>query len=195
MRALRTWIVTCVLMVILGPPAGLLWHAVSPHVRYVVVGGAPYPADPEGPGPIGTDMRFALITAGAGLLCGAVAYVLGGRRNDVALLLGLAAGGAAAAYLAWRTGHHIGLDSYRRAVRHAPDGRVVTGVPDLRATGILTFWPIVAVALYGVLELFVKRLVPRDAGEPGAGEPDEVVRGELDLQSAPARRDVDGREP
>ncbi|MFC0041974.1 hypothetical protein [Actinomadura rayongensis] len=195
MRALRTWIATCLLVAVLGPLAGLLWRAVAPTVKYVVVGGAPYLADPESRGPIGTDMRFALIAVIAGLGCGAVAYLRGGRGNDVPLLLGLAAGGAAAAVLAWRTGHMIGLGSYHRALRHAADGATVTGVADLRATGLLVFWPIAAVALYGVLELFVKRLSPRDGGEDGAGEPDEVAGGQLDLEPAPPRRDVDGREP
>ncbi|WP_235828386.1 hypothetical protein [Actinomadura rubteroloni] len=195
MRALRTWIATCLAVAVLGPLAGLLWRAVAPTVKYVVVGGAPYLADPESRGPIGTDMRFALIAVVAGLACGAVAYLAGGRGNDVPLLLGLAVGGTAAAVLAWRTGHLIGLGSYHRALGHAADGATVTGVADLRATGLLVFWPIAAVALYGVLELFVKRLSPRDGGERGAGEAGEVAGGQLDLESAPPRRDVDGREP
>ncbi|MFA1542235.1 hypothetical protein [Actinomadura monticuli] len=180
---------------LLGPLAGLLWAWTSPAVTYVIVQGEPLLAEPEGQGPIGIDARFALIALAAGILCGAAAYLAGGRGNDVALLLGLAAGGCAAAVLAWRTGHMIGLADFQDAVRHARDGTTVTGVADLRARGVLMFWPVSAVAAYGLLELAVRRLPAGDRGDAGAGEPDEVGGDELDLESAPAGGDVDGREP
>lgn len=63
-----------------------------PEVSYVVVQGEALLAEPESQGPIGIDARFALIALAAGVLCGVVAYLAGGRGNDVALLLGLAAG-------------------------------------------------------------------------------------------------------
>ncbi|TDD83045.1 hypothetical protein E1298_21905 [Actinomadura rubrisoli] len=182
-------------MALLGPPAGLLWAKIAPKVTYVIVQGQPLLADPEGQGPIGIDARFALIALVAGLLCGVAAYAAGGRRNDVALILGLAVGGAAAAVLAWRTGHMVGLDAFHRAARHGRDGSTVTGVADLRAKGLLVFWPLPAVAAYGLLELVFRRLPAGDGGQAGAGEADEVGGQELDLQSAPSGRDVDGREP
>ncbi|XRQ02810.1 hypothetical protein ACN3XK_40185 [Actinomadura welshii] len=181
-------------MALLGPLAGLLWAWTAPEVTYLVVQGDVVLADPEGQGPIGVDARFALICLVAGLLCGAAAYRAGGRGNDIALLLGLAAGGAAAAVLAWRTGHALGLAEFQEAVRTARDGTTVTGVAELRAKGLLVSWALPAVAAYGLLELAVKRLPAGDRGEPGAGEADEVGGYELDLQSAPAGRDVDGRE-
>ncbi|MDL4770988.1 MULTISPECIES: hypothetical protein [Thermomonosporaceae] len=194
-RALRTWVVTSAVVALLGPLAGLLWYAVVPAVRFVVIQGRPLLADPEGQAPIGIDARFALIAAAAGVGCGALAYLRGGRDNDVPLLLGLAVGGAVASVLAWRVGHQIGLGGFHTAVRGAPDGRVVTGPADLRATGVLVFWPLLAVAAYGLLELFIKRLPAGDVGEAGAGDPDEVGGGELDLEPAPPGRDVDRREP
>ncbi|MEW2356613.1 hypothetical protein [Spirillospora sp. NPDC029432] len=192
-RTLRTWAVTTLIIALLGVPAGLLWAEISPKVTYVVVQGRALLADPEGQGPIGVDGRFALIALVAGLACGAAAYLAGGRGNDIALLFGLAAGGLAAALVAWRLGQHIGLDAFQRAVRRAPDGRTLTGAAELRATGLLVLWPMVAVGLYAVLEGLVKRLPAGDSRGSGAGEPDEVGGGELDLQSAPAGRDVDGR--
>lgn len=186
--------VTALVMTLLGPLAGLLWAGIAPEVTYVVVRGETLFAEPEGQGPIGVDGRFALICFVTGLLCGAAAYAAGGRRNDIALLLGLAFGGCAAAVLAWQTGHLIGLAEFQDAVRTARDGAVVTGVAELRAKGFLVFWALPAVAVYGLLELAVRRLAPGDRGEPGPGEPDEVGGRELDLQSAPAGRDIDGRE-
>jgi hypothetical protein len=191
-----TWAVTVVAVAALGPLAGLLWAKTVPEVTYVVVQGEPLLADPEGQGPITVDARFALIALVAGALCGIAAYIAGGRvGNDIALLLGLAVGGAAAAVLAWKTGHMIGLGDFQDAVRGARDGTTVTGVADLRAKGVLVFWALPAVALYGLAELVVRRLPAGDRGQPGAGEADEVGGDEFDLESAPTGGDVDGREP
>ncbi|MEU5879663.1 hypothetical protein [Spirillospora sp. NPDC047279] len=194
-KAFRTWWVTTVLVTVLGPFAGLLWAAVAPAVEFVVVQGEPVFADPEGQGPIGVDGRYTLIVAVAAIACGGLAYLRGGRGNDVPLILGLAAGGIVAAVIAMKVGHQIGLSDYEAAVRRAKDGATVTGVAELRATGLVTVWPILAVGTYGVLELIVKRLPAGDRGEPGAGEPDEVAGGKLDLEAAPAGGDVDRREP
>jgi hypothetical protein len=193
-RQLTTWLVTTAIVTLLGPLAGLLWGNTIPKVTYVIIQGEPLVADPEGEGPVGIDGRFALIGLVAGLLCGIAAYAARGRRNDIALILGLAAGGAAASVLAWQTGHLIGLGHFHDAVRHGRDGATVTGVADLRAKGVLVFWPVVAVAAYGLLEVLVRRLPPGDRGDGGAGEGDEVGGDELDLESAPTGRDVDGRE-
>ncbi|MES9540266.1 hypothetical protein [Actinomadura sp. NPDC000600] len=193
-RLLAIWAVTSAVVTLLGPLAGLLWAAVAPKVTYVVVQGEALLAQPEDQGPITIDARFALIAAVAGIACGAVAYLAGGRDNDSALLLGLAVGGAAAAVLAWKTGNLVGLGHFEDVVRHGRDGTTVTGVADLRAKGLLTSWALPAVAVYGLLELVVRRLPAGDLGDAGAGEADEVGGGELDLESAPAGRDVDGRE-
>ncbi|MFG2000120.1 hypothetical protein ACGFNU_13310 [Spirillospora sp. NPDC048911] len=194
-KALRTWAVTTVVVTLLGVLAGLLWSKIVPTVEYVVIQGKPLLADPEGQGPVGMDGRFALIVVLAGIGCGGLAYLAGGRDNDLALVLGLAAGGLAAGFLAWKVGHQIGLADYEHAVRTAKEGASVDGVAQLRATGIVTFWPILAVGTYGVLELFVRRLPAGDRGEPGTGEPDEVGRGQLDLQATAPGGDVDRREP
>ncbi|WP_243718552.1 hypothetical protein [Actinomadura sp. KC06] len=194
MRFLVTWAVTAAIVTLPGPLVGVLWAKTIPEVTYVIVQGEPLLAEPEGQGPIGIDARFALIALVAGLLCGVAGYLAGGRGDDIALLLGLAVGGGAAAFLAWKTGHMIGLDDFQDAVRTARDGTTVTGVADLRAKGVLVFWALPAVATYGLLELILRRLPAGDGGEAGAGEADEIGGDEFDLQSAPAGRDVDGGE-
>lgn len=193
-RTLRIGVSTAAAMAVLGVPAGFLWAATAPTVRYFVVRGAPVLADPEGQALIGIDGRFALITAIAGLLCGVGAYIAGGRDNDVPQMLALTAGGLIAALLAWRIGHQIGLGTFERTLRTAANGTVTDGAADLRARGVLLAWPLVAVATYGMLEVMVARLVPRDGGDDGSGEVDQVVGDELDLKAAPTARDVDGRE-
>jgi hypothetical protein len=191
---LRTWAATTLIIALLGIPAGLLWAEISPKVTFLVVEGRALLAEPEGQGPIAVDGRFAVIAAVAGLVCGVAAYLAGGRGNDLALLFGLAAGGLAASLLAWRLGQQIGLEAFQDAVRRAADGRTVTGAARLRATGLVVVWPLVGVAVYGSLEAMVKRLPAGDPRDGGSGEADEVGGSELDLQSAPAGRDVDGRE-
>ncbi|MBO2442225.1 hypothetical protein J4557_32340 [Actinomadura nitritigenes] len=191
---MTTWLVTTAIVTPFGPLAGLLWANTIPKVTYVIIQGEPLIADPEGEGPVGIDGRFALIGLAAGLLCGIAAYAARGRRNDIALILGIAAGGVAASLLAWKTGHLVGLGHFDDVVRHGRDGDTVTGIADLRAKGVLVFWPVAAVAAYGLLEVLVRRLPPGDRGDGGAGEGDEVGGDELDLESAPTGRDVDGRE-
>ncbi|RMI41369.1 hypothetical protein EBO15_23155 [Actinomadura harenae] len=155
---MQTAVVTTLAIAVLGPVAGVLWHAVSPTVTFVVVRGEAYFADGESQAPIGTDARFALIGIVAGLLCGLVAYRFGGRDNDVPLLVGLALGGTAAALLAWWVGHRFGLAHYQHVLRTGADGTEVKGPPDVRARGLLVFWPLAAVAAYAALEVIVKRL-------------------------------------
>ncbi|MEV5575183.1 hypothetical protein AB0L06_34530 [Spirillospora sp. NPDC052269] len=156
--AVRTSVVTTALVAVLGPVAGLVWHAVAPAVGFVVVHGEPFIADGESQAPIGTDVRLALIGLVAGLLCGLVAYWFGGRDNDVPLLIGLALGGTAASLLAWWVGHRFGLSHYQHVLRTGADGTEVRGPADVRAKGVLVFWPLAAVATYAVLEILVKRL-------------------------------------
>jgi hypothetical protein len=195
-------VVTAVISAVLGALAGLLWAAISPHVTYVSVGGRAFLSDAESPAVIGTDGRFALITAGLGLLCGLVAYLAGGRGNDLALVVGLTVGGLMAALLTWRVGHQIGLEHFHRMVRAGEQTRAFNGPADLRAKGVLVAWPFVALVAYGLLEVtdVARRMRPRqsrpagDVGGAGAGEQDQVGGGQFDLQAAPTGRDVEGRQ-
>jgi hypothetical protein len=199
-RPLRIWMTTSLMVALLGPPAGLLWAAISPPVRYVIVDGEALLADPETQALIGAEGRFAVMTALAGLVCGAIGYAAGGRRRDIPLVLGLAAGGLAAGLLAWRVGHLVGPDSLERLTRGGADGRMAVGPADLRAFGVLVFWPLLAVVAFGLLEATdvagrASGLGPGDAGGEPGGQPDQVGGSQFDLQAAPAGGDVDGGEP
>jgi hypothetical protein len=209
-RQLLTGTVTTLVVALLGAPLGLVWRAISPPVRYVVADGEPILANPESQALITTDGRFALLTVLAGVLCGVVAYVAAGRGTDVAVVAGLALGGIAAAVLTWRVGHQIGLDTFERLVARSADGTTVTGVADLRAAGVVVFWPIAAAGVFGLCEAidFMGRHrvdVPPPGpdvplpfgygGGPSVGQPDQVGGDQLDLQSAPAGGDKDRTEP
>jgi hypothetical protein len=206
-RQVRIAAVTAVVSAVLGALAGPAWVWLSPHVKYLSASGRPFLADPESAAVIGTDGRFALITAGIGLLCGIVAYVAGGGDNDLALVAGLTVGGLVAALLAWRIGHQFGLDTFHRMVRAGDQTRVFDGPADLSAKGVLFAWPFTALVVYGLLEATdVGRRArpegvppgsppPGDGGGARAGEQDQVGGGQFDLKAAPTGRDVDGRKP
>jgi hypothetical protein len=204
-RQLRTGTLTTVVVALLGAPLGLLWQAISPSVRYAVVNGEAVLLDPETQALISTDGRFAILAGLAGIGCGAGAYFAAGRNTDVAVVTGLAIGGAAAAVLAWRAGHQVGLGTFESMVAGSADGAVITGVADLRALGVVVFWPVVAVGVFGLCDAVdlagrhrhVPDLGPAfgDGGGTGPPEPDQAGGGRLDLQAAPTGRDKDRAEP
>lgn len=129
---------------LLGAPIGLLWSTLAPRARVVVLAGGPDLVDPNTKAFIAADGTFLLLTGAAGLLCAILALMLGGRRHGAATALGLAVGGLAAAYLAWRVGHRIGLADFRRAAR-GPVGTSALLNLSLRAKGVLVSWPLMGV--------------------------------------------------
>jgi hypothetical protein len=196
---LRIGIVATLVMAALGVPAGLLWTAVAPRTTYVIAGGKAIIGDPESQALIAADGWFAVLTALAGLACGVVAYVLAGRYRETGLLAALGVGGAAAGLVAWWVGSMVGRSSFQHQLRTARDGTTAKGALDLHAAGVVIAWPLIAIVVFGLLEaLDVARRESRAAagyrGGAGAGEPDQVGGGELDLQASPPRRDVDGGE-
>ncbi|GAA0323659.1 hypothetical protein NE235_05180 [Actinoallomurus spadix] len=199
---IRIGLLAALAITVLGVPIGLLWVAIAPRTVYLVSGGKGVLADPESQTLIAADGWFAVLTAAAGLLCGLTAYLLAGRWGEPGLLAGIAAGGAAAAVVAWRLGHLFGASAYDHALRTAGDGARAGAPLGLHAYGVLLAWPLIAVVAFGLLEALDVanresrgRLAAGDAGGRSPGEADQVGGGELDLQAAPTGRDVDGREP
>ncbi|MCD0450830.1 hypothetical protein LO762_16755 [Actinocorallia sp. API 0066] len=195
-RNLGIWAAVTGAVALVGVPVGLLWTRLADRPLYLVVDQRPHLLDPESETLITADGRFALLAVGAGVLTGLLAYWRGGRGADLSLVLGLFTGGVLGALLAWWLGHRFGLTAFTEAVATGADGTRVRAPLDLGARGVLTLWPLAAVAVFGVLEAIdaARRLPAADRGEPGPGEPDEVGGGEFDLQAAPPGRDVDGRE-
>jgi hypothetical protein len=204
-RQLLTATVTTLGIALPGALVGLVWQAISPSVRYVVLDGKPTLADPETQALISTDGRYAILTALAGVVCGAVGYLAAGRGTDLAIAGGLAIGGIGAALLAWRLGHQIGLPAFQQAVRGAKDGAFAAGPASLHATGALVFWPILALGVFAVCEAMDlagrhrvvadEELFPGYGGPPGGGQANQVGGGKLDLQAAPTGGNEDGGKP
>ncbi|MBP2702312.1 hypothetical protein JOL79_00695 [Microbispora sp. RL4-1S] len=154
MRHLRvnpaTIALTVLASALLGVVAGFVWAALAPATRYVLVDGGPQPADPETQTLIAADGWFAVVTGAAGLLCAAVAYLLA-RRRPVEALTGLTAGGLLAAYVALLVGGTV-----KGVVRaSAPGGLTTTTSLGVTAHGVLLAWPLLATALFWLIEFLV----------------------------------------
>lgn len=134
-----------VLLALFAPLIGLLWAHVSPELSVTkVLSGSEVPFKAE----IGDDVWFLLIAGLAGAATGWVAYAVGGRGPGV--VLGLVFGGLGAAAVAARVGflaQRAHLLGQMRA--HGVNPLYYDALEfKLRALGVVTAWPIAAVAVF-----------------------------------------------
>jgi len=155
-------------LVPLGAVAGLLWSAIAPAAQYVVTEAGPRLADPETQALIEADGWFAVITAAFGLLTGAAAYAVG-RRAPVGALLGLVAGGCAAAYVALLVG-----GAAAETARAADEGITMISSLDVTAPGVLVAWPLFATVVFGAIEFVIGYPPPGETAYPPPGEATET---------------------
>jgi hypothetical protein len=163
---------TVLISLALGPVVGLVWWLVAPEVSVGVRGGQSVLNAAEVRKLFGVDASFAAVGAVAGLLLGAVTFIRH-REHPTAMLAGLVGGGVVGSLVAWQVGSTLGPGPLGERTDGAADG-VTLAVPlDLEATGVLLFWPIVAVVATLVLgAALTPRLPPRhrshgDAVSPG----------------------------
>ncbi|MET9339859.1 hypothetical protein [Nonomuraea sp. NPDC003804] len=155
MGHVRAFAVTVLALAALGVPAGLAWSLLAPRAPYAIVNGRPVLADPSTQALIAADGWFAVVTGGIGLVCAVVAWNLA-RDRRLEVLLGLAAGGAAAAFVAQWAGTTFTLAPVTvEAAAAVPGVKVVAGALVLTARGVLVAWPLLAVGLYGTMEAVV----------------------------------------
>jgi hypothetical protein len=147
----RAFAVTVLTLAALAVLAGLLWSHLSPRAPYQVTADGPMLADPSTQALISADGWYAVITGGLGLACGALAWFLG-RRNQLAVLLGLGAGGVLAAFLTLWVGSTFTLGVVVVEAAATPGVKIVPGSLTLTATGVIVAWPLVAVAFFGLME-------------------------------------------
>jgi len=148
-----------------GAAVGLLWSQLAPRTQVVVGTGGASPVGYDTGQFVAADGLFLMLTAGAGLLLGAVAwFALPGRRGPLTLVA-LAVGGVLAALVAWQVGHLVGRSSYENLLAAGEVGSTGGRPVDLRARGVLVGWPFAAVAAY-----LVAVANSRDLSHPGRQE-------------------------
>ncbi|MFB4264231.1 hypothetical protein [Nonomuraea sp. GTA35] len=151
-REVRAFAVTVLTLAALGVAAGLLWSGLTPRAPYQVTDQGTVLADPTTQALIAADGWFAVITGGLGLLCGGVAW-FSARRLMLPVLLGLFAGGVAAAFLTLWAGSTFTLGAVMVEAAPAATGvKIVPGALKLTAKGVLVAWPLLAVGFFGLLE-------------------------------------------
>jgi hypothetical protein len=146
---LATLGLTAGVTVLLGAPVGLVWSAVAPHAHVRVEAGDAYIADATSEVFIAGDGWFIGITVLVGVVCGVLAWAAA-RRSGPFVVIGLAAGGLAAAYVASRVGVRIGQDTLRDLVATGQQGTYVGNIA-LQAKAALVAWPLGAVAAFATL--------------------------------------------
>jgi hypothetical protein len=158
---------------------------VTPLPQFTVSGDRILLPEAEDETAVAADGWFAICTGVAGVLS-AVAVSLRVREARISVLAGLTLGGLLAAIIAWRVGVALGPDSVRAGAAGLSDGETFSGPLELSALGVLFTWPLTAVITYFALAAGLDaNRSPRadptsasgaaDRGQPGAGEPDQVV--------------------
>lgn len=139
-------LLAAVVTVLAGAPVGLLWALVAPRVDVVVEGANVSLAMPGSSEFIAGDGFFLLGVTLAGVVSGLVAWWLA-REHGPGVVVGLAAGGLAAAYVAQVTGEQVGLEEVQRAVMAGRQGALELSLR-LRADVAMVGWPIGALVAW-----------------------------------------------
>lgn len=142
-----------VVTVLAGAPVGLLWSALAPRAEAVRVGER-IVFDRSSSAFIAADGFFFGAVLLAGLATGLLAWWFG-RDHGPAVVLGLAAGGFAAAAVAMLVGEQVTNTTYDAAIRVGQDRLDVALV--LRAREALAGWPVAALIAFLVPTLLTDR--------------------------------------
>jgi hypothetical protein len=152
-RTRRSELVTGLLVgvyaIVLGPVAGLVWAALAPKVSIAALRAG---SSETFQAQIGADAWFLLVGGLAGVAVALVAVAFAGEPGP-GVTVGVAIGGLGAAFVADR----IGYLSERTATTHAllgahPGGAVISEIDfRIRALGVLTVWPLVSLAVIGLV--------------------------------------------
>lgn len=143
-------LLTAVATVLAGAPVGLLWAALAPRAEAVLAGGTYLQADPASAAFIAGDGYLSAACLVAGVVTGALAWVLA-RRHGPAVVPALALAGLAAAYVASRVGGQVGLEALRSGARAQVPRLDLT--LKLGADAVLAVWPAAAVLTFLVATL------------------------------------------
>lgn len=166
---------------LVGLLAGFLWTAVAPHAQVVTTGGGGADVvNPETSAFIAADGWFAALCALGGVACGLLGWVFAVRRHGVPAVLGLLAGGLAAALAARWLGQQAGQAAFNHLLAVSKPGTMLRAPLSLGAHGALAFWPMAAGAVVGGIEasglLRGRRYAAADLAGPAMAPADGATR-------------------
>jgi hypothetical protein len=133
-----------------GLVTGVLWAWMAPHVPVLMTSNGPILAEYYGESAFGAQAIYGAIGLVVGAVLGPVTYLVRRARGPI-MLIGLAAGCLAAAWVAWKVGAWVGRDHYRDLLHHAANGRRFGMPVNLDAKGLMFLEPLVAVLGYVVV--------------------------------------------
>jgi hypothetical protein len=168
---LRALVVTAVVSIVMCLPVAALWVWLAPPVQGTLSQGEVYYTSPEGKTFIGQDGTLGVICCVVGLLLGAVAFAVYRKGGGLGAAIGLAGGGIAGGYLATKAGTEFGPGHGSPVVAmiaKMADDTTFDLPMQLRAVGMLWFWPLLAVALYFILTMLFGPVDPDPAAEQAA---------------------------
>ncbi|HEX6873539.1 MAG TPA: hypothetical protein VF163_20770, partial [Micromonosporaceae bacterium] len=129
-------LVVAVVVAALGGPLGWLWSGLAPRLSVIKAEDGFFYADPEPEQAIAADGWFALLGLALGGLIAVLAWTLLRRHRGVTMILALAIGSLAAAWLAWWVGTRIGMVQFEQARDAAAFGQRVNAPLSLRVTDL-----------------------------------------------------------
>ena len=133
-------VLTAVVTLLVGAPLGLLWAALAPRVDVLIQGENVQLVDPGSSAFIAGDAAFLLAVTLAGVIGGVAAWRLASAHGP-AVVVGLALGGLAAAYVAMVVGQQVGLAEVTQAVSAGQQGALELSLR-LRAKEAVVGWPV-----------------------------------------------------
>ena len=138
---------------LVGLLAGLTWAAVAPHAVLITTGGGGADVvNPETSAFIVADAWFVALSVLGGAACGLLGWALAVRRHGVPAVLGLLAGGVAAAFAARWIGQRAGQARFNHLLAVSKPGTLIRGPLALGAHGALAFWVLAAGLVVGGIE-------------------------------------------
>jgi hypothetical protein len=174
-RELQLGVVIAAYSTLLGAVVGLVWEAGAPTVHLAdAINGNEAAGKPL----IGDDIRLGLLGIVAGIIAAAVVLIVRrDRERGPGEVLGLAVGGLLGALVAARVGelarHHQTVSTIAKVVPGATSEQT-SKILDyfgfhVRATGVLLFWPIAAVAVHLLVSHARQWMATPRRGNAGAG--------------------------